>query len=378
LKQRSKGSWRYVISDGYDPVTGKRRQITGTIRGSKRQAEQEFTRIQRDLDEGMLADAGRLTLGTYVENRYLPHIATRVRRTTLKRYRTLFRLHVIPVIGPVRLGKLRPSHVQQVIDRALEKGLNPRTVLHVHRALHAALAQALRWQLIRTNPSQAVRPPRPARPTYFIPSGEGVAQILAEAEGGPWYVPISLAATTGMRRGEVLALGWESIDLKAGLVRVVRAAEPSGRTVEMVYPKTDRGRRTVALTKPTIALLRRHRRQQAERRLVAGSDWQGDLDLVVDRGNGGVIHPDLFSQAFQRLSRRLGLKVRLHDLRHAYACMLLEQGVHPKVVSEALGHSSVAFTLDTYAHVIPSMQTDSARALERALGSASRRLGKRP
>jgi integrase len=119
----------------------------------------------------------------------------------------------------------------------------------------------------------------------------------------------------------------------------------------------------------TVTLLRRHRAAQAERRLLAGAAWL-DHDLVVDRGDGGVIHPDLYSQAFHRLVSKMGLRVRLHDLRHAYASVLLEANVHPKVASEALGHSSVAFTMDTYAHVLPTMQEDSARAVQAALGEA--------
>jgi integrase len=361
-------SWRVIASGGRDPVSGKRQQVVATIRGSKREAERELVRILRDVDTGNLADPGRITLAEYLMDRWLPHIATRVRARTHLRYYQLVNLHVLPRIGAVRLGKVRPAHVQEVVDGMLAAGMAPRTTAQAYRALSAALRQAVRWQLLGVNPAAAIQPPRPERSPLKPPSSATVNRVLDAAEGTRLYVPLVLAATTGMRRGEVLALRWESVDLDAGLARVVTSLQLVQGDLRFLDPKTDRARRTVALPAMTVDVLRRHRKDQAERRLLVGEAWQ-DNDLVIDDGDGRPLSPDALSRAFYRLVRSLGLPgLRLHDLRHAYATTLLEAGVHPKVASEALGHSSVAFTMDVYSHVQPTMQEEAAKAIQAALG----------
>jgi integrase len=373
-------SVRIRISAGRDPVTGKRvvKSITARTSGPAaedgklkipRDLERERVRILRDLDTGTLADPGRLTLADLAHS-YLAHARTRTRPRTAQRYAELLNGHVLPRIGGVRLSKLRPLHVQQALDAMLGVGLAPRTVLHAYRVLSAALRYAVRLQILGVNPAAAVSPPRPERTALTIPDPQAVAAILRAAEGTALHAPLVVAAATGMRRGEVLGLNWSSVDLRSGLVRVVRAAQVGAKgAVQFLEPKSDRSRRTVALPPLAVEALRRHRKDQASRHLLAGAAWQA-LGLVFDRGDGGPIHPDLFSQGFQRLAKRLGVPVRLHDLRHAYATALLVAGVHPKVVSEALGHSSVAFTMDIYSHVLPSMQRAAADAIQAALGPA--------
>jgi integrase len=193
--------------------------------------------------------------------------------------------------------------------------------------------------------------------------------ILVASYGSVYEVPLLLAAATGMRRGEVLGLTWAVVDLDAGLARIVQALQkPRRERPLLVVPKTDRSRRTISLPLFVIERLRHHRKEQTERRLLLGAAWT-DLDLVCDRGDGDYLDPDTFSHAFERFVDRAGLPpMRLHDLRHAHAATLLTSGVHPKVVSEAMGHSSVAFTMDTYQHVLPTMGEQVASAIEKTLG----------
>jgi len=152
-------------------------------------------------------------------------------------------------------------------------------------------------------------------------------------------------------------------------VRISSALQPVGDELVLVDPKTSRGRRPIELPDGTMAMLRRLRRDQAERPLLLGEAWL-DLGMVVERGDGRPIHPDVYSRRFARLVHRLGLPaIRLHDLRHAYATRLLEAGVHPKVVADLLGHASTSFTMDTYSHVVPSLRAGAAAVIEAALGS---------
>jgi integrase len=210
--------------------------------------------------------------------------------------------------------------------------------------------------------------PRTERPELHSPDAAKVTRVLDTARGTRLYVPLALAASTGLRRGELLALRWRDVDLETGSVRVVASLQRVGADLVFLPPKTDRARRTVGLPPAAIALLRRHRKDQAGRRLLLGEAW-ADLDLVIERGDGEPLPPDSLSRDWYRRVRRVGVPgLRLHDLRHAYATALLTAGVHPKVASEALGHSSVAFTMDTYQHLMPTMQEQAVRAIEEAIG----------
>jgi integrase len=178
-------------------------------------------------------------------------------------------------------------------------------------------------------------------------------------------IAVLLAATTGMRRGEVLGLRWSV--LHGDKARVTTSLQRAAGSLVFVAPKTDRARRTISLPPLAIEALKRWRREQAERRLFLEEAWH-DSGVVVDRGDGRPLDPAEFSHAFALLCERVGLAgVRLHDLRHAFATSLLVAGVHPKVVSEALGHASTAFTMDVYSHVLPAMAEQVAAAIEEAL-----------
>jgi integrase len=375
IERRSAGSFTVQVSGGFSETTGRRIRKTSTVRGTERDAQRELTRLLRDVDQGLVAEPGRATLRSYLEERWLPHAATRVRPATHERYCSLMRRHVEPRIGRIRLAKLRPVHVQAVLDGIIADQLSPRTAEQAYRVLSAALRQAVKWQAVAVNPALAVSPPRPDRPELIVPDAATVRQILEAAEG-PLRIALLLAASTGMRRGEVLGLRWAALDgtrlhVNSSLQRV------SGELV-FVAPKTDRSRRTIALPPVTVEALRRWRKDQAERRLLLGEAWH-DAGVVVDRGDGRPLDPAELSHGFARLCARSGLAgVRLHDLRHAFATQLLVAGVHPKVVSDALGHASTAFTMDVYSHVLPSMGEAVADAMQAALGATGSKSGSKP
>jgi integrase len=370
IKQRTAGSWTVQVSAGFEPTTGRRVRITRTVRGTERDAQRELTRLLREVDQGLVADPGRQTLTRYLEDRWLPHAATRVRPTTHDRYASLLRCHVEPRIGRLSLGKVRPVHVQAALDGMLADGLAPRTVLHAHRVLSEALRQAVRWQVLATNPASAAEPPEPERPKLHVPDQTAVRRLLDEASEGPVYVALVLAASTGLRRGEVLGLRWSTVDLEAGEIGVVASLQRVRGELLFLDPKTDRSRRTVALPRFTVQTLKRWRADQAERRLLLGEAWQ-DAGVVVDRGDGRPFEPGELSRAFAAIAKRAGLQgVRLHDLRHAFATSLLEADIHPAVASQALGHASTAFTMDTYQHVLKPMGRKVAQTMQRALGGA--------
>ena len=366
---RCSHSWAVVVTVGKD-ASGKSVQVWRTVSGSRTEAEKERTRILRDHDAGLsLPGAGRGTLADYLDE-WLGHMRSRVRSTTWDRYRGLIDAHIKPRIGDVKLADLRPRDVQRVVDDMLAHGAAPRSVLQCYRVLSASLRQAVRWQMIATNPATAVQPPRITRAAVEVPDGEAVGRLIEASKGTMMELPVLIAATTGMRRGEVAGLRWSDIDQAPDgtVARVTGTLQRIDSELRRVEPKTDRGRRTVALPRHLVDALGVHRKAQTERRLAFGASWPTH-DLVLDRGDGEPSDPDTFTHNFHAVAEAAGMPgVRFHDLRHAYATTLLRRGVHPKIVSEALGHSSTAFTLDTYSHVVPSMQRAAAEAIEAELG----------
>ena len=280
----------------------------------------------------------------------------------------------MPALGDHVLSKLRPLHIQEFYADALAKGrkdgnggLSPQTVLHFHRILHKALAQSVRWQLLARNPAMAVEPPRPQREQMRALDDRETATLLKSVEGMLFYLPVVLAVTGGLRRGEILALRWQDADLGTGRAIISRSLEQTKEGLRVKGPKTERGRRTVVLPGFTVDALRSHKAQQATRRLAMGPAYS-DHDLICAREDGTPWPPDAFSTAFAAFVRGSELAhFRFHDLRHTHATHLLRQGVHPKIVSERLGHSNISITLDTYSHVLPGMQEDAIAAFDASL-----------
>jgi integrase len=233
-----------------------------------------------------------------------------------------------------------------------------------------AFRQAVAWQLIPSNPVAATDAPKAERPDLDVPTIDGARALMAEAEGTLWELPMFLAAFTGARRGEVLAIGWEHVDFDRARVKITRSLERLDGEFRFKDPKTKRSRREVAIPAYAVERLRRWKVEQAEHRLAAGPAWH-DLGLVCERGDGSPIDPDSFSKAFKRFARKVGAPgTRLHDLRHAAATLMMEAGVHPSVVSRSLGHASEAFTMSVYGHVRDEMLDQAADALGSAYGVA--------
>ncbi|MEW6155753.1 MAG: site-specific integrase [Actinomycetota bacterium] len=361
-------SWSIVFDAGRDPDTGRRRQRWQGGFRTKREAEAELNRQLHQVEQGADAFPSNITLADFAV-RWLEHQESRLRPLTHDRYKRLMEREILPLLGSVRLSKLRPAHVQQLLDRMTKKGAAPRTVLQARAVLGSAVSTAVAWGLITVNPVRSVRPPRVERARLDIPTGEQLRQLMTAARGTIWEAPIVLAATTGMRRSEVLGLRWADVDLRRGRVRVTRTLQRSpDRTLQFFDPKTTRARREIVLPNFVPPILLEHGKAQAERKLLAGAEWQ-DFDLVCERGDGRPMDPDSFGHAFKRLAAEAGIspKTRLHDIRHGVATVLLEQQVHPAIASAVLGHASESFTMATYQHVTPRMTEAAARSLEAVL-----------
>jgi integrase len=276
----------------------------------------------------------------------------------------MIKLNINPIIGHIMISKLTALDVQSVYTE-LAKRLAPRTVLHVHRLCFQALRQAVKWNLLVRNPAEAVTPPRPTRPEMKILDAGQMASLLEQTRDSRLCIPIVLAATAGLRRGECLGLRWGDVNLDTGKLRVTRSLEETKAGLRMKGTKSGRGREVV-LMGMAVAALRRHRAEQAKIKLQTGGAYNPD-DLVSPGLNGGLWRPSMLTDSFSRAMRRLGLAVTFHGLRHSHASLGLSTGTHPKVMSERLGHSTVGITLDVYSHVVSGLQEQAVVTMEGAL-----------
>ncbi len=362
-------SWSYVVDLGRDPATGRRRQRWKGGWATKREAELALHRVLGRVGSGEVADAGALTVGAFLEQ-WLVGLRPSLKPTTAKSYGDVVKWHVQPRLGAIRLSELNALHLQGLYadlyanGKARGKGgLSARTVQYVHRILGHALRDAVAWGLIVKSPAALVKPPRVVQRDVQAWTPDQARRFLELVDGDRLYTMWVVFLSTGLRRSEVAGLRWSDVNLDAGMLAVRQTRVSVGWQVHTSDPKTRSSRRTVSLDARVVAVLRAHRRRQLEERLAWGEAWV-ESGYVFCVENGEPIHPEDISTAFERLVKQLGLpEVRLHDLRHTSATLALAAGIHPKVVSERLGHSSIAITLDLYSHVIPGLQEEAAEKL---------------
>lgn len=377
IYKRSIDSWTVVYDTGRDPVTGRRRQVSKAVRGTKKDAERELRRTLNQIDSGMYVAQSRFTVSEFLEAWLTEYVEPNLSAKIRIRYESIVQQHLIPAFGHIRLRSLRPRHVSPQYARWADSGrkneeqggLSPRTIVNHHRVLKGALGYAVQQQVLAANPADSVKPPRVAPPNIKVLDRPQLGHLLEIAKSTSIGPIVHLAGHTGMRQGEVLAVRWSDVNLDNGTLRVERALEYiPGEGIRFKTPKTARSRRTVTLSNSLVRALRRARAAQAQRRLSMGEGY-GDQDLVFATQTGRPLSPRNVLREFGKLVDRAGIpKIRFHDLRHTHATILLNEGVPISVVSERLGHSTPTTTLNVYAHVLPNVQQALADKLDAILG----------
>jgi integrase len=352
----------------HTPEGPKRRYVSGK---SREEVRQKLTDAMANRDKGVVYDDKKLTVGEYLDRWLSDAVRGTVRESTYSRDKYLVTNHVKPSIGQVKLKNLNALHLQGLYRERLGAGLSSSTVQKIHHVLHKGLTQAVRWSLIPRNPADSVKAPTPTPKEMHPLSAQEARKLLEAAQGDKLEALYVLAVHTGMRRGELLGLKWPDIDLDNATVRIRRTLTrpDNGRRLALGEPKTKKSRRTVRLTQRAVEALRSHRKRQAEEKLRVGSLYQ-DQGLVFAGEGGRLINPsNLRQRSFIPLLKRAGLpRITFHDLRHTYASLLFQKNVHPKIVSDTLGHASVAITIDTYSHMLPGMGGEAVDAMGEALG----------
>lgn len=362
---RKRGNkWAVVVDVGVGE-DGRRKQRWHSGYDRRKDAQAALTEILSKIQKGDYVEPSKETLASFLRE-WLG--SKTLRPSTRDSYQTNIEIHILPALGTATLQSLTPLRLNAFYADLLESGradgrggLSPKTVLHCHQVLTTALGDAVKWNKLARNPCDRAQRPRPAgHPEMKTWPAATLRAFLEGVSEDRLCAAWHLAAATGMRRGEVLGGRWQDLDLDIGRFAVRQTLTTVRYRLIFGAPKTDKGRRLVALDERTVAELKRHRTAQLQERLAFGPGYY-DADLIFAREDGSPVHPDLFSDSFEKHAKRLGLpRIRLHDLRHTHATLALQAGVNPKVLSERLGHATVAFTLDRYAHCIPAMEEEAA------------------
>lgn len=356
---RRNAGWAVVVERERGP-DGERRQrwLTGRTR---REVEDKQAKLPREIRTGTDLDPTHLTVG-----HYLAHWLETVARPRLsirgyESYERVARVHLIPALGAVPLARLGPAHLTRLYADLLDAGRAAKTIATIHGVLHAALEEAVRWQRVPRNVADVARPPRAERVPADLWDRPTLARFLAALAGQRFEALYLVALGTGMRQGELLGLRWRNVALDRGALAVrEQLLSTRGRGRVVGVPKGRRAR-TISLDVDTIAVLRAHQARRVAARLALGAAWR-DGDLVFPGEAGGPLPvPTLRSDWERRIARRGLPPMPFHGLRHLHATMLLEAGVHPKVVADRLGHSTTAITLEVYSHVTPTIQRGRPR-----------------
>jgi len=350
--------------------TEERRRQTKSGFQTRKECQAAMNKLLVAVEQQTYTVPTKATLREYLTREWLPAVKATIRPSTYNSYVQHVDCHIVPHIGSVKLEKLTGgrsnalyAELAQSGRKDGQRGLSARTIRHVHACLHKACKDAVRWGRLSRNPLDAADPPKVnGDGTHEMKtwSAEQLAAFLTSVGDERLHALWHTLAMTGMRRGEALGLRWSDVDLEAGRIAVRRALIPCGREVIVSEPKTAKGRRSIAIDPETVEVLKGQAAHQLSEQHDWGEAWT-DTGLVFTRENGEALHPEDVSRYFRQAVKKSMLPtIRLHDLRHTHATLALQAGVHPKVVSERLGHATVSITLDTYSHAIPAMQEEAA------------------
>ncbi|MEX5709277.1 site-specific integrase [Parafrankia sp. FMc6] len=366
-QRESDGLWVGVIDLGWIDGKRRRRAVYGR---TEKEAREKMRDLRKAADNGQDLAAKAQTVAewmTYWLDEIKKHDQTRP--STLTRYRYAVDGHIVPVLGKIRLDKLRPADVRR-LHAARRDQMEPASLAKIHAVLRAALGDAVRLELVSRNVAQAVRPPSLAgsgqRPTL---TSDGARRFLAVAADDRLEGLFVLALTMGLRRGELLGLRWSDVDLGAKSLHVQRSVQRVDGALCLVQPKTRGSRRPLPVPVLALDALRRQRDRQDKERIDAGKHWQ-ENGLVFASTLGTLMEPRNVTRRVGQLRGRADLPwLRLHDLRHACATFLLAAGIEPRTVMEILGHTTSRMTMERYGHALPERLQAAAEAMDSFLGS---------
>ena len=365
IRKKGEHSWQITLDTGTGP-DGKRHRYFETVHGRKTDAQKRLSELLVNLEKGICTPPGRLTVGEHLHNWLAGYVKSNCSQRTLDGYQSIMETHLIPILGHIQLKHLHPQTIQGYYGKACER-LSSRTVHHHHRVLSQALKWAVKQGYLGRNPCELADAPSPGKRLMRTLTPPEVEVLLDAAKDSYYYPVIYTAVSSGLREAELLGLIWRSIDLDYLSISVSQVLYKRRGVCEFKEPKTSHSRRRVAMTPKLASFLREYRAEREQLYRELGKELTLD-DLVFTSVDLKPLNPSVLTHAFSRIAKQAGLNgTRFHDLRHTFASLMFLRGAKPKVISEALGHSSVAFTMDVYSHIIEGMQSDAMALLDEVL-----------
>lgn len=364
-------TWFAQVTVGNHPKTGKpvRKSFYGKTR------KQVFDKMQdalKGISNGLYTEPSKISFGEWLDRWLLEYKKGNINEHTYESYQSLINIHIKPALGTEKIANLQGDQLQAFYNQKLKNGrhdgkagLSTRMVRYIHGIIKQALDKALKLGWVTRNIADDTDPPKLKSKQIKPLTEDQILTLFNVVKDDRFYAAYVLLVTTGLRRGELLGLKWDCVDLEQGIIIVKRQLIPLNRRLELQETtKSNSSRRQVALTDDAIRELTAHKKHQDEEKQILSGTYQ-DNNLVFAREDGSFIEPRSFTKRFQRFLIRAGLpKVGLHNLRHTHATLLLNRGIHPKIVQERLGHSSITITLDLYSHLSPNIQQQAASSLD--------------
>jgi integrase len=364
ITKRSKSSYSVVISI---PGTTKRKWYT--IKGDLKEARRFLTEKLRELDTGMLIDNKNMTFEQFLNYWYSERCLSKLSPTTYESYRRNLDKYIIKELGYIKLEDLLPLHLQTFYRKCSNKGLSNTSVIYIHRIIHCALKQAMKWQLLIRNVADCVELPKKERYEAKVLDSLDILKLITSIKDTQIYIPIMIAISTGMRRGEILGLTWDNVDLINGTIKIVQALYPTKSGLTILPPKSQKSRRIISISPTLIKILKEYKLEQQKKIINIENIYK--QNFVVCNEDSSPYNPTKLNHSFKDILKAHRLpEIRFHDLRHTHASLLLSQGVQPKVVSDRLGHSTIAITMDLYSHTYEAVDKEVARNFDTFLRSS--------
>ncbi len=356
IYKRKNGSYASQVT-----IDGKR--LTKYFK-TRKEANEWLLEMQIKIRNGVSLAGSKIPLSEYFED-YLKSIKTIVKPNTHSQYSQIVKQHILPIIGKYKLEDLKPNIIQQLYNYHLDQGVSERTVILIHAVLHRALKQAVLWGILSWNPSDGVIRPKKKHNEMKVLNDHQVRTLLLAAKGTPMETLLQVEVTTGLRFGELLGLKWGDLDWGTRRLQIQRQVyRVKGQGLVFSEPKTKAGRRTIILGKNTIEVLKNHWEMQQKTIVELGDLWKNN-DLIFPSVTGTPTDQSNVFKRFKEILKSAGLpNIRFHDLRHTAATLMLKQKINPKIVQERLGHADISMTLNTYSHVLPSMQEEAAEKID--------------
>lgn len=327
LVSKDKSSWKVRIELPKANPSDKRKQLSFTTYGTKKDAKKFLTEKLRELDTGTLISKKDMRFGEYLDYWLTERCQNTLSVTTLENYKLNIEKHIKPILGNINLQKLMPLHLQDFYTLKLNDTnhkLSKKTVLYLHRIIHSALKQAVKWQLIIRNVADSVEPPKPDKYSSNVYNEIQIKQLINISKKTDIYIPVILAIYTGMRRGEILGLTWDNVDLINGNISVTKSLNDTNNGLQFLPPKTQKSIRNISIPENVIKILKKHQIKQKENYLKYGSLYVKN-NAVCTYSNGKLFNPKRFSHKFQELLKKNNMpSIRFHDLRHTHASLLVK------------------------------------------------------